>query len=47
MKMKFRQALFWDTNPDKIDTKKNSLYIIECILDLGNDKEVWWVKKFY
>ena len=45
--MKFRQALFWDTNPNKIDTKKNALYIIERILDLGNDKEVAWMRKFY
>ena len=45
--MKFRQALFWDTNPDKIDPEKNALYVIERILDLGNDEEVRWVKKFY
>lgn len=45
--MKFRQELFWDTNPDKIDTQKNALYIIERILDFGNDKEVAWVRKFY
>jgi len=45
--MKFRQSLFWDTNPDKIDTKKNALYIIERVLDLGNDEEVRWVRKFY
>ena len=45
--MKFRQELFWDTNPEKIDTEKNALYIIERILDFGNDKEVAWVRKFY
>jgi len=45
--MKFRQALFWDTNPKKIDPKKNAEYIIERVLDLGKDKEVRWVKKFY
>jgi hypothetical protein len=38
--MKFRQTLFWDVNPKNIDTKKHSQYIIERILDLGNDKEV-------
>jgi len=38
--MKFRQALFWDTNPNKIDAQKNAQYVIERILDLGNDREV-------
>ncbi|MEK7500670.1 MAG: hypothetical protein AAB642_00915 [Patescibacteria group bacterium] len=45
--MKFRQTLFWDTNPKKIDTKKNAQYIIERILDFGNDKEVRWLYNFY
>jgi len=45
--MKFRQALFWDTNPKKIDVKKNAQYIIERIADLGNDKEARWVLGFY
>lgn len=39
--------MFWDTNPDKIDTKKNAQYIIERVLDLGNDKEVKWLYHFY
>lgn len=45
--MKFRQALFWDTKPSKIDTKKNAQYIIERVLDFGNDKEVKWLYNFY
>jgi hypothetical protein len=45
--MKFRQALFWDTNPKKIDPEKNAQYVIERILDLGNDKEVRWLWNFY
>ncbi|MBU2037198.1 hypothetical protein KJ866_03330 [Patescibacteria group bacterium] len=45
--MKFRQALFWDTNPDRIDVKKNAQYIIERILDFGNDEEVKWLYHFY
>ncbi len=45
--MKFRQALFWDTNPKKIDTEKNAKYIIERILDFGSDKEVRWLRHFY
>ena len=45
--MKFRQALFWDANPNKIDTKENAQYIIERILDLGKDSEVKWMWDFY
>ncbi len=45
--IKFRQALFWDADPDQIDTKKNAPYIIERILDLGTDREVRWLWNFY
>ena len=45
--MKFRQALFWDTDPQKISAKKNAQYVIERILDFGNDKEVKWLWDFY
>lgn len=45
--MKFRQALFWDTNPKKIDVKKNAQYIIERVLDFGRDNEVRWLWKTY
>ena len=45
--MKFRPALFWDTDPKKIDVKKNAQYIIERIADFGNDKEARWVLDFY
>lgn len=45
--MKLRQALFWDTNPDKIDTDRNAQYIIERVLDFGNDGEVKWLYHFY
>lgn len=45
--MKFRQSLFWDVNPDKIDAQKNSQYVIERILDFGNDEEVRWLYSYY
>lgn len=45
--MKFRQTLFWDTDPKKIDVKKNAQYIIERIADFGNDKEARWALDFY
>ena len=34
--MKFRQTLFWDTDPKKIDPKKHARYVIERILKLGD-----------
>ncbi len=45
--MEFRQSLFWDVNPKTIDPEKHAKYIIERILDLGNEKEVHWVSHHY
>lgn len=45
--MQFRQSLFWDTDPKKLDINKNAKYIIERIMDFGNDDEVRWMKKQY
>ena len=45
--MKFRQALFWDTDPKKIDTKKRARYIIERVLEYGLPSEAGWVFKHY
>ena len=45
--MKFRQSLFWDTNSKFIDARKHAVYIIERVLEFGNDKEVSWVWNFY
>jgi len=45
--MKFRQALFWDTNPAKIDPKKNARYIIERTLEFGRPTEIGWIFKHY
>ncbi|TSC75395.1 MAG: Uncharacterized protein G01um101433_892 [Parcubacteria group bacterium Gr01-1014_33] len=45
--IKFRQSLFWDVDPKTIDPKKHARYIIERILDLGNDREVRWMWGYY
>lgn len=45
--MKFRQSLFWDTNPDNVDVKNNARYIIERILGFGRPEEVSWLFKTY
>lgn len=46
-KIRFRPALFWDVDPKTIDHKKHARYIIERILDFGNDKEAKWVWQSY
>ena len=45
--MKFRESLFWDTNPENIDFKENAQYVIERIMDFGRDEEVRWLWNFY
>lgn len=45
--MRFRQSLFWDVDPKTIDPKKHAKYIIERILDFGNDQEVRWIFQNY
>jgi len=43
----FRQSLFWDVDPKKIDAEKNARYIIERVLDFGNDEEIRWLFEHY
>lgn len=45
--IKFRQELFWDVNPKSIHPQRHARYIIERILDFGNDKEVRWMVQYY
>lgn len=45
--MRFRQSLFWDVDPKTIDPKKHAKYIIERVLDFGDDKEVKWLVHYY
>ncbi len=45
--MKLRQTLFWDTNPEKIDLKKNKRYVIERVLDRGRIDEYKWLRSTY
>lgn len=43
----FRQSLFWDVDPKTIDPEKNAVYVIERILDFGDDAEVRWMWYHY
>ena len=39
--------LFWDTDPEKIDTKKHSRYIIERVLESGDLDSLLWIQMVY
>lgn len=39
--------LFWDVDPDKIDIRKNSRYIIERILEIGDIDAFRWIQEIY
>lgn len=43
----FRQSLFWDVDPKAINPQKHASYVIERILDFGNDREVTWMWHYY
>ena len=45
--MKFRQELFWDVDPKTINFKKHARYVIERILDFGNEEELRWLGRHY
>lgn len=45
--MKFRRALFWDTDPRKLDARKHATYIIERIADFGTAAEIRWAIRTY
>lgn len=45
--VKFRRELFWDIDIKKLDPKKHARYIIERIMEFGNDKEVKWLWRNY
>ncbi len=41
------RSLFWDTNPAKIQIKRNARYIIERILELGDMDALQWMQRVY
>lgn len=45
--MRFRQSLFWDVDPKKINPQKHAVYVIERILEFGRDNEVRWLWQTY
>ncbi len=45
--MPFRRSLFWDVDPRGIDPRRHARFIIERVLDFGNEHEVRWVVQHY
>jgi hypothetical protein len=41
------QALFWDVDASRLDLQENKQYIIERILELGDEKAVSWLFSNY
>ncbi len=41
------QAFFWDVDPLHFDLQQNKEYIIERVLELGDDKAVSWLFSKY
>ncbi len=41
------RSLFWDTNLKNVHIKRNSRYIIERILEMGNLDAITWMQRVY
>ena len=46
-KTKYRKALFWDTNFDTLDWRRNSEWIIQRVFEYGNESEIEETIRFY
>lgn len=40
-------VFFWDTKPSQLDIRKNKAYIIERLLELGDERAVHWLFSTY
>jgi len=41
----YLKKYFWDTDIEKIDVRKHKNYVIERILEMGDERAVSWLKK--
>lgn len=44
---KFRPALFWDVEPDRIDWQQNKAFVIQRVFERGDETEIREVLRFY
>lgn len=45
MNLKSIRKYFWDINIAKLDIRKYKGYIIERILEMGDEEAIYWLKK--
>ena len=41
------REFFWDTDPARLDLQQNKQYVIDRILELGDEKAVVWLFSIY
>ena len=41
------ERYFWDVNPSQIDTEKNADYVIERLLEMGDESSFKYLKETY
>ncbi|MGQ9512424.1 DUF6922 domain-containing protein [Thermodesulfitimonas sp.] len=41
------RAFFWDTDPEKLDLKRHKTYIIERLLEFGDEEAYRWLFRHY
>ena len=44
---KFLKEYFWDVDFSEVDQEQSAVYIVQRLLDRGNDKAVRWMFKTY
>lgn len=42
-----KQSLFWDIDVDTLDLDEHALYIIDRVLDFGDDEDIRWLFSYY
>ncbi|NLG79846.1 MAG: hypothetical protein GX492_08520 [Firmicutes bacterium] len=43
----FVHCFFWDVDPKKVDPDKYSFFVIERLLEEGDDAAIQWVMSYY
>lgn len=44
---KFLKQYFWDVDFDSLNLTKSKTFILKRVLDRGDTKALWWIKKNY
>ncbi len=42
-----KQSLFWDIDVETLNADEHVSYIIERVLDFGNDEDIRWLFSYY